>query len=660
MIEHHDEQQSATVEKTRQRTAVTILLVGGLMLVLISQQAYAYVYGLRRLMMAGILLIGLASFGLAVYLMARGGAPAKLAANVGRARAFFGISTGQLILLIFGPCFAILAGLAAGETLQALHLAASMIAWALALFVMLAGSYKPAAGHGDDLDKWDVLIAGGLFALALLLRMMNLEHIPTTLSGDEGSVGLLSVRFVEGEVDNLFTVGWFSFPSLFFSLQGAGIMLLGQTVAGLRIVSALAGALTIVALYWLGRTLFGRLVGFIAAFFLAIFHYHIHFSRLGLNNIWDGFFAAMVIAGLAYGWKSGRRSGFMIAGLALGLGQYFYVSFRVMPLVLLLWAVLALLFDRVRFGQRLPDMILMAGLAFVVALPLFFYFAGHPDEYYAPMRRVTVFNGWLEQMAQIEGRPRLLILGEQLSRTAMGITHLPLRHWYNPGSPLLLAGAAGLFLLGLLWSLLKPRLLHWLILLPILAVIVLGGVSQDAPASQRYVLVTPMIAILVALPLGVSASWLWQAWPRFRFMIVIALFMVLTWLAWNNLSYYFSEVFDSYVLGGRNTQVATAVANYLDHKEPPPSVYFFGQPRMGYYSLSTIPYLAPQVTAEDIATPLTAEPNWTISEAAVFLFLPEREEELAFVRSKYPGGEYRQFSNQLGDLLFVAYELPAP
>jgi 4-amino-4-deoxy-L-arabinose transferase-like glycosyltransferase len=643
------------VEDTNQRAIVTVLLIGGLLLVVLTQQVLGPLTGLRRALATGLLALGLASFALAVISMAHLGLRSRLAAAAGRAAAFFGLRGGQLLLLLYGPCFALLAGLAAGESLQALNFWIAIIAYLLALGASLAGAFRAGPETAGGLDRWDLLALLAFCGLALFLRLIDLEHLPTTLSGDEGSVGLQAVSFIQGKANNPFTVGWFSFPSLFYAVQGGGIRLLGQTAAGVRFMSVLAGALSVGGLYWLARITFGRLVAIMAALVLATWHYHIHFSRLAVNNIWDGFFAVLTLAGLAYGWKYGRRLGFIVAGLALGLGQYFYVSFRAMPLLLLLWAILALVFQRKRLRLLLPDLLLGALVALVVTLPLQLYFAGHVDEFLAPMRRVTVFDGWLAQMAEVEGRSQLWILARQMAYAAAGITHLPLRHWYNPGAPLLLAGPAGLFLLGLLWLLLRPRLLHLLVLLPIAAVVILGGFSQDAPASQRYVLAAPLIAIVVALPLAEAARWLWLAWPRFRPAIALALVLALAWLAWSNVHYYFYEVYDEYVLGGGNTEVATAIARYLQEQEPPVRVYFFGLPRMGYYSLATVAYLAPQVTAEDVIEPLQGAPDWQLEEPTIFLFLPEREAEMAYVEDRYPGGVTGAVDDGQGVPLFLLY-----
>ena len=273
---------------------------------------------------------------------------------------------------------------------------------------------------------------------------------------------------------------------------------------------------------------------------------------------------------------------------------------------------------------------------------------------------MTIFNGWLEGQALQSDEPPLKIVWQQIVDSALGFTHLPLRDWYNPGSPLLLAGAAGLFLLGLLWAITAANLGYLLLLLPLLAVVVLGGLSQNSPAAQRYIIAAPMAAILVAVPLAESARWLRQNWPRYSRFLLLGPILGMVWISASDLRYYFFEVYDNYVLGGVNTEVATSVAHFLEEKEPPQSVYFFGFPRMGYYSLSTIPYLVPEADARDVLEPITDWPEGELSRPTTFVFLPERENELAYVRDAYPQGTYRQIRNENGLLLFVAYDVPLP
>jgi 4-amino-4-deoxy-L-arabinose transferase-like glycosyltransferase len=648
---------------SHRRGSIAPLLVGGLFLVVMGQIIYQQVYPQNRWLVLFLVILGLLAFGLAVYLMAKNHPPHLLAriARYPKIALFLsnrlGISTGQLILLLLAPCYGLLSALAAGDGLKAINLPVSLIAWLLAITFVLAGSYQPSSRRVLAFDRQDLFVVTGIFLFAFVLRVLTIGSLPATLSGDEGSAGLMAMMFLNGEADNIFTVGWFSFPTFFFAIQSIGIAALGQTAAGLRITSALGGALTIVGVYFLARTLFGRTTAILAAIFLSAFHYHIHFSRIGLNNIWDGLFAVVVMAGLWHGWKSGNRIGFMISGLALGLGQYFYVSFRIFPLLLLFWAGLAYFFDRPRFKERFADLLLTVYIAFVVVSPLLFFFLKHPEEFNAPLQRVTIFDGWLDLMVRLEGKSALLIIGDQMINSALGFTHLPLRHWYNPGSPLLLAAAAGLFLLGLLWLLIRPNLGQMLVVLPIAAVVVAGGFSQDAPASQRYVLAVPMVAILVAIPLAETTRWLKENWPRHRNIVLASLVIFMTWLVINDLRYYFFEVYDHYILGGVNTLVATEVAHYLDAKEDDPAVYFFGHPRMGYRSFSTIPYLVPDIEAEDVLEPLTASPTWRLQGPTVFIFLPERANEMLYVQSAYPAGGYQEFRAEDGSILFLVYEV---
>jgi hypothetical protein len=401
--------------------------------------------------------------------------------------------------------------------------------------------------------------------------------------------------------------------------------------------------------------LFNRLTAVIAAVLLATFHYHIHFSRIGLNNIWDALFGTVIMAGLWYGWKHERRIGFLLCGLALGLAQYFYVTVRVFPILLLIWALFAFLSNREKFKRLFPDFSMAAVVAFVVIIPLIFFFVRHPNEFNAPLQRVTIFDGWLEQMIFVEGQSGLAIIWDQILSTALGFTHLPLRHWYNPGVPLLLPGSAAFFILGILWAITNLNLRYLLVLLPLLSMVILGGLSQDAPASQRYVIAVPFVAILVALPLARLTKWLEEYWPRFRRVILVVTAVILLWLSASDVRYYFFDVYDAYVLGGYNTQVATDIARYLADQEPAPNVYFFGFPRMGYFSLSTIPYIAPDVQAEDILDPLTGLPSWQLTGPTEFIFLPERIEERQFVQQQYPGGSYDEYWDEDDGLLYAVY-----
>jgi hypothetical protein len=109
-----------------------------------------------------------------------------------------------------------------------------------------------------------------------------------------------------------------------------------------------------------------------------------------------------------------------------------------------------------------------------------------------------------------------------------------------------------------------------------------------------------------------------------------------------------------------NTETATGVAFYVNSQGPGQQVYFFGPPRMGYYTHETIRFLAPNATGQDVNDPLTGPPTWQLSGSTIFVFLPERQQELQFVEQSYPGGALTVVNTRDGNPLFVAYKVEGP
>jgi hypothetical protein len=76
--------------------------------------------------------------------------------------------------------------------------------------------------------------------------------------------------------------------------------------------------------------------------------------------------------------------------------------------------------------------------------------------------------------------------------------------------------------------------------------------------------------------------------------------------------------------------------------------------------LSTLPYLVPDIDAQDIDQPLDSAPDWQLKGPTVFVFLPERESELAFVTTAYPQGSKLEIKQANGNTLYTAYQVDIP
>jgi hypothetical protein len=179
--------------------------------------------------------------------------------------------------------------------------------------------------------------------------------------------------------------------------------------------------------------------------------------------------------------------------------------------------------------------------------------------------------------------------------------------------------------------------------------------TESPPSSQRLVIAIPAMAILVALGLerAVRLGWrllvLPRAWER------LALVLLIVALGAANLRYYFYDLSPMRRYGGENGQTATMMGTYLRDMEPGTTAYLFGAPRL-YWSFGTMPFLAPATIGQDVVEPLTAPPTLDTGRPSVYLFLPERAAELAFVQQALPGGRVPEFRDPAGQLRFIAYE----
>jgi hypothetical protein len=644
---------------TNYRATFISLLAGAVGLVAVGQQIFTR--GLNsRVQGTPFIGAGMFSFVLAYRMYATSRVPEWLDVAASRLR----VLPHQLILLMLSVCCAVAAQLFAGDQWRMLNLALGWGMWIAALALAVAGSYR-AESDEDAVpavawNRVEVAAVAALFVIAFVIRAASNGGLPAALTGDEGSAGLAAVNWLDGKLDNPFVVGWYSFPSLYFAVPAASIAVWGYTYQALRMPSALAGALTVVGLYWLARPLFGRAAAGLGSALLAAHNFHIHFSRVGLNNIWDGFFMAAVLGAFWRGWQTGRRVYFVGAGLLLGLSQYFYTSARIIPLVILAWLALIAITDRPSLRRRAPDLLYTVVVAVVTFLPLAIFYVPHPAEFSAPMNRVSIFSrNWLEVTSAATHTPIWQLLLNNFRDAALAFTSMPLRAWYTSGQPMLLALPSALFILGLLLAVFNYRdTRYWLLLLWLAGVVGIAALTESTPAAQRYIIAAPAATLLAGIALATMAEWVIQVWPDARLAMYGAVIAATAMAMTLDVRFYFSEYIPARGSGDANTQVASQLGRYLADYPEGAQVFFFGPPRMGYRGFSTIPFLAPQVKGEDVTKPWDAAPDWQITGSqAAFVFLPEREKELDWVRSRYPGGTLQWFYANDGKRLFLLYEL---
>jgi hypothetical protein len=218
---------------------------------------------------------------------------------------------------------------------------------------------------------------------------------------------------------------------------------------------------------------------------------------------------------------------------------------------------------------------------------------------------------------------------------------------------------ATLFILGFIHLIIRPRESRSILLFLWLALFVLlGGLSESTPASQRYVAAAPVCLLLAAYGLSETASILERLWPQTARWATYIIFGVAIAATINDIHFYFYKYTPSTRMefAHVNGMIAQRLADYLIDAPAGTQVVFFGQPLMGYYSIPSTQFLAPQVAGLDIVTWSQPDHPWPEGENLIFVFLPGNEAEIPLVQADFPGGTLMEETATDGLPLYYYYE----
>jgi hypothetical protein len=353
------------------------------------------------------------------------------------------------------------------------------------------------------------LVALAVFTLiGAVLRLVDLGSTPFGLWFDEAYSGLQVERILtDPSFRPVYVGGLAQEPSLLWYVMAASFGLFGPDQLALRIPTAIGGIIGIPAIYLLGRELFGRTVGIIAAGLLTGFVWHLTFSRLAFNSVWSVSLDAVGLFLIVRALKKGSWTAAVLGGVCLGLGLHMYYTSRVMVIVvgcalLAFW----LTRPRERFGSIWRVVAAAACAGLIAVSPLVEFAVMHPAEFNNRLAQASVFSesaGDGQMLPRIVDNVRAHLLMFNLAGDRNARHNLP-------GQPELNFLLGGLFVLGLGLSLARFRRPEYLIL-PIWVVLMLAGgvfsVSFEAPQSLRTIDEINVVVLLCAIPLGL----LWDA-----------------------------------------------------------------------------------------------------------------------------------------------------
>ncbi len=192
------------------------------------------------------------------------------------------------------------------------------------------------------------ILLGAILVLALVLRVYKLDTIPPSISWDEAAVGYNAwtiANFGRDEYGNFFPAFFKSFADdkhpVHIYATALFVKLLGLSEFSTRLPSAVFGVFNVALLFFLAKVMFKNdYLGLLAAFFLAISPYGIHFSHFNHEVNFALFF---FLLGLVLFFKGIEKGNFLfpLSSLSFGLSVLAYhSSIVVVPLIILILTIL--------------------------------------------------------------------------------------------------------------------------------------------------------------------------------------------------------------------------------------------------------------------------------------------------------------------------------
>ncbi|HVG01104.1 MAG TPA: glycosyltransferase family 39 protein, partial [Chloroflexia bacterium] len=223
-----------------------------------------------------------------------------------------------------------------------------------------------------------------LVVVCLVTHLTWLDVYPYEIDVNEYLAWYESMAFYrDPPTVSMFTTVWLNLglPSLWFWFQAQFLHLFGVNLVGLRFITGLVGALTIIPVYLLARLVWGRTAALLSAVPVTFLIVILHHSRQSSNNIATGLFWTFCFYFLLKGLRTRRPADFVWAGLWAGTSQYTYYGTRLLPYLLLAFAAYLAIFHFRAFRERV-GLFALTAVGFMVGFgPLVAYFTRNPEKW---------------------------------------------------------------------------------------------------------------------------------------------------------------------------------------------------------------------------------------------------------------------------------------
>ncbi len=512
--------------------------------------------------------------------------------------------------------------------------------------------------------KFELLALSILIIFSFFVRFWDLSLHPYSFINDEGQMGKNGACLVNGTCITIMETGWSQQPMIAFLPTGLSVFFFGNTALAVRLVSVIIGTLAVLATYLFTREAFDQITAWVAAALLATLPVHVHFSRIGVDNIVDSLSTTLIMWLLFRGIRRGSIIYFLAAGLLGGLCFYTYPGSRLAPLIGF-FALCYLGFRNRGLFQSYKRRFFIFILAMGITVgPILGFFFSHPESFSARMNSEGIFqNNIFQEQVSGTGKSAIDILAYQFFKSSLVFISTDAQsNFFNSTKPFLMPLAAIFFMMGLAYTFYRLKDARFMgLFVWFWAAIILGStITGGPPTSQRMMMSMPALCIITALGIVKSTQALFPTNKFTRWITPLLLFFFILFIGYQNITFYFIEYRTGHFFEDPTNELTYETAAFISPLHNSGRFYLISEPDVPYLSFANFEYFSPDVEKNYLPSvspqTLAALPT---DKDILFIATPSRVEDISQIARLIPNGKWSEIRRryQPENILFFSYKI---
>lgn len=527
-----------------------------------------------------------------------------------------------------------------------------LLLWLTSVSVLLLGFLL--VNRFPKLKNSEITILLAIFIFSFFLRAWKISEIPILGHDEARDAGLLPQMFLRGEIKDFFGYNVYGIPNTFIILASAPHLIFGRTILSVRLLAVIFGSLSVILTYFLAKRFFNQKIGLIASLIMASYHIHLHFSRSEFLNVFDSFWACLVVWLLLISLE-GEVYLYSLFGLFLGFSLHFYQGIRA---VVFFAGIYFLAYSLRKTAFFSIKKLLCSAIGFLVGLgPTLFVALARPHQFLDTGMAGKSFLDFYKE-GGVDGLVDFLtLLPNKFFNSLAAIVAKPIDFHYLYGGPFLLLPSSLFFVVGVMIALKNIfKKEYHIFLFWILSVLFFNSaLLQNINFTHRLLSLIPALMIITAL--GIYKAFAVVISRKFRRFFGLLIGLLIFFVSIQNIKlYFFDSIWKKTI--ALNNKTATTAGFYVKQFDMNNSFYFLDSPRMSWKSVPSWEYLSGEYNITDLNESAFTDGVLGIEEkkeGKVFIVLPERKNDLDLIKQTFPNCGQREFYFD-DELLFFSYE----